>query len=103
MTRALLLAASVASAFSSCVSATYNMNPTDQSSGQQGQYTQGSGQDMSMGGGSNGATVVQNNVNINQNIIIIATNAGGSSQTQQMNSQIQPPAATHTVRKVSLC
>ena len=50
-------------------------------------------------GGSSGApTVVQNNINIiNQHIIIIATNAGGSSQTQQVNSQIQAPAATHTV------
>ena len=85
----------------------------DQSAGQQGGYMQSSGQgmssggkqDMSMGGGGSGGmgssgsnVVVQNNINIvNQPIIVIATNAGGSSQTQQLASQIQAPAATHTV------
>ena len=49
--------------------------------------------------GSSGATVVQNNINIiNQPIIVIATNAGGSAPTMTMNAAIQPPAATHTVR-----
>ena len=69
----------------------------------------GESQGMSMGkgdgtgmGSSGVNVVVQNNININQPIIIIATNAGGSSQTQQMNSQIQPPAATHTVRSPHL-
>ena len=74
------------------------------SDGSQG-MSMGGGQDMSMdkggssgmGMGSSGSSVVQKNVVINQNIVVIATNAGGSSQTQQMNSQIQPPAATHTV------
>ena len=107
MTRSLFLVASVAGAFASCVSGTY-----DQSAGQQAGYMQGSGQgmsggkqDMSMGGGgssgmgsSGSNVVVQNNINIvNQPIIVIATNAGGSSQTQQLASQIQAPAATHTV------
>ena len=74
-----------------------------QSSGQG--MSSGGRQDMSMGGGvssgmgSSGSNiVVQNNINIiNQPIIVIATNAGGSSQTQQVASQIQAPAATHTV------
>ena len=125
MARSLFLVASVAGVFASCVSGTY-----DQSAGQQGGYTQGSGQgmssggdqsagqqggymqssgqgmssggsqDMSMGGGGSSGSnvVVQNNINIiNQPIIVIATNAGGSSQTQQVASQIQAPAATHTV------
>ena len=69
---------------------------------------QNSGQGMSSGGkqdmGSSGSNiVVQNNINIiNQPIIVIATNAGGSSQTQQVASQIQAPAATHTVCYASI-
>ena len=30
-------------------------------------------------------------------VIIIAINAGGNSETQQMNAAVQPPMATHTV------
>ena len=36
-----------------------------------------------------------------KNIIIIATNAGGSEPTATVNAPVQPPAATHTVRSYS--
>ena len=38
----------------------------------------------------------------NKNVIMIATNAGGTEPTVTMNEPIQPPAATHTVRSYSL-
>ena len=46
----------------------------------------------SQAGDGMGATV-----DIVNPIIIIATNAGGDSKTQQMNAAVQPPMATHTV------
>ena len=78
-------------------------------SGQQGQQMNGqemSGQQMDgmqmaqpnnkNGGnqdGQGGSTVIK----VVNPIILIASNAGGDAQTQQMNSPVQPPAATHTV------
>lgn len=36
-------------------------------------------------------------INIVNPVIVIATNAGGGSETKQVNAAIQPPMATHTV------
>ena len=104
MTRALLIAASVASAFTSCVAATEHMMAD-------GQYMQGSSESTPTGTvvkakgctGTCETPAVQNNVNIvNQPIIVIATAAGGAEPTVTVNAAIQPPAATHTVNDHTL-
>jgi len=72
-----------------------------QSSGQEMGSTQMSepkGKNGDMQGDKNGNGGGANTMmNVANPVIIIATNAGGNSQTQQMNTAVQPPQATHTV------
>jgi len=111
MTRAFFLAACLASALLSHVSGEMMEQSEQYQPGQQGQQINGqqmggkqmSGEQMgstqtSESKGKNGDMQGDKDGNGGGNpVIIIATNAGGSSQTQQMNAAVQPPQTTHTV------
>lgn len=110
MTRVIFFAACLATGLASCATAT--MMEQDQQAQQaaqyqaqqaqqakQAQYMEGqqmNGQNMQMAPSKNQKSG-SNTVDIINPVIIIATNAGGNSQTQQMNSPAQAPQATHTV------